>query len=304
MTDNELSLIELDRTIRANEVTRQINEEARINGEKDREASIKTQIDSAIETITNTVATSDKVIVAINENIDSKVTPVIEEFKESTSSQISSISSDVSELQDSKYPTNNPILIPDGADLNDYKTPGIYCTNTGASYNTLVNTYNPGLENGGKIIIVTKATEAGMINQQVIDSQKGAVFNRRFNNGVWENWHCPSGIDSIVAEGTSGNWRWVKYANGKAVATANYNLNLGEEITVPANSCHTEIKVPLPFNFYNHVCTASGNASNMAIYCTWVQDVSVNIRIWNLNSYDKITSRIQPLLLHVDGYWK
>lgn len=105
MTDNELQIIELNRTIRANEITRQINEEARIAGEASREESMKSQIDAAIETITDAVVTSDKVVIAIDDSIQSKVTPAIEEVKTSISEEEqraktaeSSISSQVSGL--------------------------------------------------------------------------------------------------------------------------------------------------------------------------------------------------------------
>ena len=61
MTDNELKLMELDKTVRENEIVRQINEKRRIEIEKQRIADFDRMIDGSFANIVNEVIDSPEV---------------------------------------------------------------------------------------------------------------------------------------------------------------------------------------------------------------------------------------------------
>lgn len=51
------------------------------------------------------------------------------------------------------------------------------------------------------------------------------TYTRGYTNGKWYEWTCTGGADSVVASGTSGTWRYIKFANGQAICSRTMEFN-------------------------------------------------------------------------------
>lgn len=109
--------------------------------------------------------------------------------------------------------------IPEGADLDDYTKPGVY-------YFVGDNVSNApsGVSTYFKLVVEYGATR-NMIIQRVFDIST-TNWEHILERTRWiyvsdsekqsHYWACTSGVDSIIEEGASGGWYWVKYASGRA----------------------------------------------------------------------------------------
>ena len=140
--------------------------------------------------------------------------------------------------------------IPAGADLNDYKEPGNYFwPNNGGAIPA-----NTAFPSGAAFDLKVEKVKNGVyeITRQIIKSTNNSMTGMRVTVGTgWSDWVFTGGIDSIVAEGTTGVWRWSKFANGNAIAyaanivttTGGINRAFGALYSSPTRS------LTFPFNF-------------------------------------------------------
>lgn len=106
--------------------------------------------------------------------------------------------------------------IPSGANLNDYKTPGVYITASDSVTASLSNW--PSEVRGNATLIVRKVINGAIV--QELKSNTNAIGASRYYDSAastWGEWSYDSGIDAVIARGTSYyGWEWVKYASGVA----------------------------------------------------------------------------------------
>lgn len=113
--------------------------------------------------------------------------------------------------------------IPAGADLNDYNEPGIYYFKR---ENQKQIADMPASIDGTPGTLEVKAVHGVYVRQTLTIEQpysgEGYQYVRLANSekGTSDAWKAVGGIDSIVAEGTTSGWYWVKYANGDAFCYA------------------------------------------------------------------------------------
>lgn len=152
------------------------------------------------------------------------------------------------------YHLGQSVEIPEGADLNDYTTPGFYSTWTGNRNKTLVNfPQNGESTTSSEMTLMVTSRYPGYYEQTLTNTTNGASWSRRYNpsNASWGAWTNNGGINSIVAEGTSGDWYWRKYASGSAECWGRISVTWGTPITYGnlKYSIASPANTSLPFTF-------------------------------------------------------
>lgn len=109
-----------------------------------------------------------------------------------------------------------------GDDLNDYTTPGKYQIGTNSSAATLLNcptkwafsmvVYSTNAESN----IAQEITEYTYADWMA-DTRPAIKYIRFRVENAWSKWFAIGGVDSIVAEGKTNDWNWIKYENGTAI---------------------------------------------------------------------------------------
>ena len=188
---------------------------------------------------------------------------------------------------------NGGSLLPEGADLNDYVTVGNYYSNNSTLSKTLVNTPYTGGSLSLKVICPYSTYISGVdvIIQEMTVSNGRQYWRRTGDAGTtWTNWYLNlSGkdvADYIVAQGTSGNWYYEKYASGRARCTGQFTYtNLAYSASSGSGYYNTSDYINFPFSFtdrphvYGTIWAGSGlmscsinhldlNSVGFFIFCT------------------------------------
>lgn len=79
------------------------------------------------------------------------------------------------------------------------------------------------------------------------------TYTRGYTNNQWYPWACTGGTDSVVASGTSGGWRYIKYANGDAICAKTVDFT-GAYIGTALGNLYRSggdviVGTPYPFSF-------------------------------------------------------
>ena len=193
-----------------------------------------------------------------------------------------------------------------GADLNNYTTPGVYNVHDTETAKTIKNipeqTYG----------FLTVRLVADVVFQTFTLPYTGKSWSRErsstYIDYVWTNWSLNSGVDAITAIGTSGLWRYIKFASGIAIvqylegeairAWVKHTIGQGVYYAMSRN---------LPFRM--RYCTACGadsysrfthcSASGSAIE----NELSTEINFAWSNSHSTTTSVDSSLTATVIGLW-
>lgn len=203
------------------------------------------------------------------------------------------------------YSLDTGVSIPSGSDLNDYLEPGTYYSANNATTQSLTNRPIMGGSdfNQGCILIVKKVTTGNVVMQTFISSGYGSTCVRRWADGVWQDWHQTSGIDSIVTEGTNGNWSYVKYANGNFYALcripqANYDFT-----TEHAGLYKTaEQTTTFPFSMVSTSYVGCSASSTNTL--TSARQSNATTIAWRMFTNTSTTAAPLTVRLFVYGSWK
>lgn len=105
-------------------------------------------------------------------------------------------------------------LIPSGADLNDYLTPGKYRLNALSNYTNIpsgYDTYSAYMD----VFRQYNPLSSNYTEQRLTLGSTYMTFTRRWSGTAWSTWVTYAGSrDQIVAQGTSGVWTYRKWASG------------------------------------------------------------------------------------------
>lgn len=199
--------------------------------------------------------------------------------------------------------------IAEGADLNSYTTPGVYDVHSTETATTIKNmpeqTYG----------FLTVRLVANVVFQTFTQPYTGKSWSRKrgsTNTGyVWTNWSLNSGVDAITAIGTSGPWRYIKFASGIAIVQylEGRSIDGAREWTAytVGTGIHYDIETNLPFQM--RYCTAcGGNSYSRYTHCgvsgsAVENDLSKEINFAWSNSHSTTTSVDSSLTATVIGLW-
>ena len=126
-----------------------------------------------------------------------------------------------------------PLVLPDGADLNDYKTPNFFTSGNAAAVKEYLNCP---ISSGTFDLEVTEAGNEGQIKQRLTTCSKAAsrVFERFYYQSAWGEWFCTSDF------GNSLLWTGVYYP------LASHTVKLAEPISKQASG------IVLVFSYYSN----------------------------------------------------
>lgn len=117
---------------------------------------------------------------------------------------IDGVTSNIQTQLNNRLPLSGGTAIPSNADLNTYRTPGVYISSGGSVSNTLSNA--PITGTGFKLIVID-----GYISGRVIQFAAGNNnywFHRYYNGSSWEDWamiYDTSGTVALANGGTASN---------------------------------------------------------------------------------------------------
>ena len=196
-----------------------------------------------------------------------------------------------------------------GADLNSYTTPGVYDVHSNETAKTINNI--PVQKYG----FLTVRLVADVVLQTFTHPSTGESWSRqrrdRATGPWWTNWSLNSGVDAIIAIGTSGPWRYIKFASGIAIVqylegTSIEGARNWTEHTV-GTGVHYDIEANLPFPM--RYCSACGaNSHSRYTHCgisgsTIENDLSTAIIFSWSNSHSTTTRLDSSLTATVIGLW-
>lgn len=203
--------------------------------------------------------------------------------------------------------------IPAGADFNDYTTPGVY-TSTGtygfANYsNTPRDQIGSSVVTDSSFNLVVSELKHGNGSKgtlQIVYSFDSAIYIRSTSGGSWTNsvWRMPGGVDSIVAEGASGNWRYWKYANGYCICQ--YRANVWIPAISSGATNYTLVSLTLPFDLYYASGEVSCSADRVMRFETAVSGDDPKTALITVQRANgtAFTAANKWLVCTYMGYWK
>ena len=196
-----------------------------------------------------------------------------------------------------------------GADLNSYTTPGVYDVHSTETATTIKNM--PEQTSG----FLTVRLVANVVFQTFTQPYTGKSWSRKRGSThigyVWTNWSLNSGVDAITAIGTSGPWRYIKFASGIAIVQYLEGRSIGGARAWVEHSIGPGVYYAMSRNlpFQMRYCTVCGadsysrfthcSASGSAIE----NELSTEINFAWSNSHSTTTSVDSSLTATVIGLW-
>ena len=119
------------------------------------------------------------------------------------------------------YSINNGTDIPANSNLDNYKTIGNYVC--GSSKNAATMSNIP-VSSAFTMKVYGSTGSDYYPAQELTEYITGNKYQRTYNTDrkAWEPWHCSSGVDSVVAQGKSGIWDYIKLNSGIAILSTYY----------------------------------------------------------------------------------
>src|SRR5690606_16149301 len=99
------------------------------------------------------------------------------------------------------FGVGQPIVIPEGADLNDYTTPGEYVKRVSAYASPELNFP---LEDGAGALKVMKASGGGIVQEYTIFGINRRKYLRGMEGGQWSSWvefYTTNNISKLISDG-------------------------------------------------------------------------------------------------------
>jgi len=200
--------------------------------------------------------------------------------------------------------------IPSNADLDSYTTPGVFAVASNSVAATL--SHCPSTQ-GGRLTVVSalgsRYTDSSqwIYLRQIYETHNGLVYHRPgisssgFSGLSWSDWSLIYGVDAVAEQGTSGNWRYKKFADGTAVLWGIHDVSPTTS-TQTGSMYYTEsLEVSTPFSLVDqvvinatpatHVCFATNvyySAARSAVGFRLVRNavfdtnsaVTVHLQVW------------------------
>ena len=196
-----------------------------------------------------------------------------------------------------------------GADLDSYTTPGVYDVHSTETAKTIKNI--PVQKYG----FLTVRLVSDVVFQTFTHPSTGESWSRQRKDDYlgpwWTNWSLNSGVDAITAIGTSGPWRYIKFASGIAIVQYLEGRSIAGarrwvEHTI-GPGVYYDMATNLPFRM--RYCTACGADSySRFTHCgvsgsATENELSTAIDFAWSNSHSTTTSVDSSLTATVIGLW-
>lgn len=151
-----------------------------------------------------------------------------------------------------------PLVLPDGANLNDYKTPNFYTSGNSTAVSSYENCPVP--SHTFDLEVMETGVE-GQVKQRLTTCSKTAsrVFERFFYQNAWGEWICTSDFGNTLL------WDGSTTSSGGYYMTAGHTVNLSEPISKQATG------IVLVFSFFNEG-SAQNNSFNFVFIPKLFQD--------------------------------
>lgn len=206
--------------------------------------------------------------------------------------------------------TDNEFIVPSGADLNTYTTPGAYRVGTATIAGSLLNA--PSYKSaGGRLIVTATSSTSGCFQFILYNTVNYQVWFRvQTSTGTWGEWeqlptsnHMP---DYVVAQGESNYWHYRKWKSGRAECWYCEWFTPTASGMTPATLTHSYMQsFTLPFKFtdimYSVNATIQHGSGHGIITRTVVGSTSTFSVFWDGNS--AINTADCRISVYVNGYY-
>lgn len=199
--------------------------------------------------------------------------------------------------------------ITSGADLNDYIVPGKYQIGTNVNAATLLNcpvkwafTMNVYNTNANANIAqeITPYTYADWMG----DTRPATKYIRFHVENAWSPWLAVGGIDSIVAEGISGGWRYIKFANGDCFMSIKNTIKQNFSVATDGLYAAPEIAISYPFSLID-TYAATATFDHASARLSAVKLTVIGLEQIRYKGYHGESVEITPVInIFVHGRWK
>ena len=196
-----------------------------------------------------------------------------------------------------------------GADLDSYTTPGVYDVHSTETAKTIKNI--PAQKYG----FLTVRLVSDVVFQTFTHPSTGESWSRQRKDDYlgpwWTNWSLNGGVDAITAIGTSGPWRYIKFASGIAIVQYLEGRSIGGARAWVKHTVGTGVYYAMSRNlpFRMRYCTACGADSYSRFTHYGVSgpatenELSTAIDFAWSNSHSTTTSVDSSLTATVIGLW-
>ena len=151
--------------------------------------------------------------------------------------------------------------------------------------------------------LTVKSFNGGEYCYQEYVTYKGARYFRMRDNGTWGTWIRSSAYDIVVDHGTSGNWRFTKWASGDAELWYYGTVTPTSTSAIGSGIYTNIISLTAPFGVTGNVCI-TGTAQNLYFLSNTDWSYANKTISFRLQRQKAMTLGALEVMLYVSGKWK
>lgn len=151
--------------------------------------------------------------------------------------------------------------------------------------------------------LTVKSFNDGAYCYQEYMTNQGIRYRRMRDNGTWGSWIQDSAHDIVISHGTTGNWRFTKWASGDAELWY-YGTVKPTSTSAIGNGIYTNIiSLKAPFGVTGNVCI-TGTAQNLYFLSNTDWSYANKTISFRLQRQASMTLGALEVMLYVSGKWK
>lgn len=151
--------------------------------------------------------------------------------------------------------------------------------------------------------LTVKSFNDGAYCYQEYMTNQGIRYRRMRDNGTWGSWIQDSAHDIVISHGTTGNWRFTKWASGDAELWYYGTVKPTSTSTI-GNGIYTNIiSLKAPFGVTGNVCI-TGTAQNLYFLSNTDWSYANKTISFRLQRQTSMTLGALEVMIYVSGKWK
>lgn len=151
--------------------------------------------------------------------------------------------------------------------------------------------------------LTVKSFNDGAYCYQEYMTNQGIRYRRMRDNGTWGSWIQDSAHDIVISHGTTGNWRFTKWASGDAELWYYGTVKPTSTSTI-GNGIYTNIiSLKAPFGVTGNVCI-TGTAQNLYFISNTDWSYTNKTISFRLQRQASMSLGALEVMLYVSGKWK
>lgn len=151
--------------------------------------------------------------------------------------------------------------------------------------------------------LTVKSFNDGAYCYQEYMTYQGIRYRRMRDNGTWSSWIQDSAHDIVISHGTTGNWRFTKWASGDAELWYYGDVTPTSTSTI-GNGVYTNIiYITAPFGVTGNVCI-TGTAQNLYFISNTDWSYANKTISFRLQRQKAMALGATTVMLYVSGKWK